>query len=109
VFLMRFWRKYQDKPAPERLHSFLEGLRITPVRLAAVHRYLFPDATRDEFATFLDARMPAHGLTATRIEALYGQYGPGAWSLPDQGYIARVHPLELWLLGYLNQNPDATF
>src|SRR5690606_8063788 len=36
-------------------------------------------------------------------------YGPGTWSLPDQGYIARVHPLELWLLGFLNRSPEATF
>ena len=84
VFLMRFWRKYQDKPAPERLHSFLEGLRITPVRLAAVHRYLFPDATRDEFAAFLDARMPAHGLTATRIEESFflRRASPAASDMP---------------------------
>ncbi len=44
-----------------------------------------------------------------RRTSLYQDYGPGAYSLPDQGYIARVHPLELWLLGYLIENPQATF
>ena len=28
--------------------------------------------------------------------------------LPDQGYIAKVHPLDLWLLGYLLKNPGAS-
>jgi len=28
--------------------------------------------------------------------------------LQDQGYITKVHPLELWLVGYLVQHPDAT-
>ncbi len=44
-----------------------------------------------------------------RVHELYVKYGPGAYSLPDQGYIARVHPLELWLLGYLQQHPQASF
>uniref|UniRef100_UPI00352A84B7 hypothetical protein n=1 Tax=Salmonella sp. M265 TaxID=3240301 RepID=UPI00352A84B7 len=37
------------------------------------------------------------------------RYGPGKFNLNDQGYVARVHPLELWLLGYLQKQPQATF
>ena len=40
---------------------------------------------------------------------LYQNYGPGAYNLPDQGYIAKVHPLDLWLVGYLLQHPQAKF
>jgi len=29
-------------------------------------------------------------------------------SLADRGYVARVHPLELWLVGYLQKHPGAT-
>lgn len=109
VFLLRFWRKYQDKSNPERLDLFLSGLKITSVRLAAVHRYLIPDADRDTFAAFLHARLPGERLSDKRIDELYHSYGPGAYDLSDQGYIARVHPLELWLLGHLLQHPDANF
>ena len=48
-------------------------------------------------------------LTDKRLDALYDSYGPGAYDLPDQGYIAKVHPLDLWLLGYLINHPEATF
>ncbi len=48
-------------------------------------------------------------LSDERLATLYQAYGPGAYDLPDQGYIAKVHPLDLWLLGYLLQHPDATF
>ncbi|MCY1516287.1 hypothetical protein D9M68_509080 [compost metagenome] len=48
-------------------------------------------------------------LTDKRIEDLYTRYGPGAFNLNDQGYVARVHPLELWLLGYLQAHPKATY
>lgn len=40
---------------------------------------------------------------------MYENYGPGKYNLPDQGYIAKAHPLDLWLVGYLLQHPDAQF
>ena len=70
-----------------------------------------PEVDQATFATFIRAHAndKAEKLTDKKLQALYLDYGPGAWSLPDQGYIARVHPLELWLLGYLIENPQATF
>ena len=109
TFLLRFWRKYQGQPEQLRLETFLNGLRHTPARLAAVHRYLSPQADQTTFAAFLRTYLPQAALSDARIGELYRAYGPGAYDLPDQGYIARVHPLELWLLGYLIENPQATF
>ncbi|SFW15883.1 Membrane carboxypeptidase (penicillin-binding protein) [Pseudomonas sp. NFACC19-2] len=109
TFLLRFWRKYQGQPQQQRLETFISGLRQTSVRLGAVHRYLLPQADEETFAAFLRAQLPQEKLTDQRIARLYKDYGPGAYSLPDQGYIARVHPLELWLLKYLIDNPQATF
>lgn len=108
TFLLRFWRKYQGKDQAQRLANFLEGLSPTATRLAAVHRYLYPDATLDEFATFVRTRTD-EVLTEERVAKLYDSYGPGQYSLPDQGYIARVHPLELWLLAYMIKNENAIF
>ncbi|MDX5298713.1 MAG: glycosyl transferase family 51, partial [Gammaproteobacteria bacterium] len=107
VFLQRFWRKYQGKNTQERLEAFLDGLRQNPVRLSAVHRYLYPDADEASFGQFLRARLPNEQLTERRIRELYKRYGPGAFNLPDQAYVARVHPLELWLLSYLHRHPEA--
>src|SRR5690606_32598923 len=60
---------------------------------------------------FMRERVPKANppLTDKRIEDLYKRYGPGAFNLNDQGYVARVHPLELWLLGYLQAHPTATY
>ena len=109
TFLRRFWRKYEGKSAQERLDVFLEGLRPTAVRLAAVHRYLMPQVDEPTFAAFIRAHAPQEKLSDAKIQRLYLDYGPGAWSLPDQGYIARVHPLELWLLGFMIEQPQASF
>jgi membrane peptidoglycan carboxypeptidase len=107
VFLLRFWRKYSGKTPEERLSMFLDGLRQDPVRLAAVHRYLYPETGLESFGGFLRERLPDEKLTDARITELYKRYGPGSYDLPDQGYIARVHPLELWVLSYMLQHPEA--
>lgn len=106
-YLRRFWRKYEGKPSDQRLETFLDSLNPTPVRLAAVYRYLFPGAPRAQFDAFVRQHWQGSDITDKRLGQMYEQYGPGAYNLPDQGYIARVHPLDLWLLGYLLQHPDA--
>jgi membrane peptidoglycan carboxypeptidase len=107
MFLLRFWRKYNGKSPEERWQVLLDGMRPYPVRLAAVHRYLYPETDSARFERFLRERLPNEPLTHKRIMELYHRYGPYAYTLPDQGYIARVHPLELWLLRYLQQHPGA--
>ncbi|WP_022962851.1 transglycosylase domain-containing protein [Halopseudomonas pelagia] len=109
TFLLRFWRKYGGLSEQERLDVFLDGLRPTATRLAAVHRYLYPEADETAFKAFMQVQPGMSALGDTRLESLYRDYGPGRYDLPDQGYIARVHPLELWLVGYLRRAPDSSF
>ncbi|TFH87305.1 penicillin-binding protein [Billgrantia azerbaijanica] len=109
VFLARFWGKYRDLGSDERLAAFLGGVKPTASRLATVHRYLFPEADRDNLAAFLAARLPGEPLGERRLDELHAMHAPGRHSLSDQGHFARVHPLELWLLGYLLDYPEASF
>ena len=109
VFLSRFWVKYQGMSQQERMDAFLTGLKPTPVRLTVVHRYLFPSADLNTFSAFLKDRLPGEALTAKTVNNLYERYKPGSYNLQDQGYLARVHPLELWLLGYLQQAEKPSF
>jgi membrane peptidoglycan carboxypeptidase len=113
VFLLRFWKRYKNKTTEERLETFLDGIHPTATRLAAVHRYLMPDAQQAQFNAFVRTHMAENKalpkLTDKRLAELYQSYGPGAYDLPDQGYVARVHPLDLWLVGFLLQHPDAQF
>ncbi len=109
AFMLRFWKKYQNKTSQERLDTFLDGMHPTPIRLAAVHRYLLPNASQAAFNTFVRAHLKTEKVTDERLAKLYKTYGPGTFDLPDQGFIAKVHPLDLWLLGYLLNNPQAHF
>ncbi|GAA4425474.1 transglycosylase domain-containing protein [Pontibacter saemangeumensis] len=107
TYLLRFWRKYEGRKPEERLELLLSGLRQNPVRIAASYRYLYPETDSVTFGELLRKRLPGQKLTHKRVMELYHMYGPDAFNLPDQGYVARVHPLELWLLSYLRQHPDA--
>ena len=108
VYLQRFWRRYAGMDEQQRFDRLLRQVQPIAARLSVVYRMLYPEADFERFSTFLQehVRVPQK---PERIERLYQAYRPGKYSLTDQGYIAQVHPLELWLLDYLRRHPQATF
>ncbi|QYF94257.1 transglycosylase domain-containing protein [Massilia sp. PAMC28688] len=109
-FLTRFYNKYRGKNAAESEKVLLASLRPTPTRLAAVHRTVRPEATLQQFSAFIHDNLPsANEVPEERIARMYEQYSPAAMSLADRGYVATIHPLELWLVGYLRSHDKANF
>ncbi len=109
-FIGRFYTKYKGKAAGERIDLFFAGVRPSPHRIAAAYRYLYPQATLAQFGEFMEARLPGFNASDQHdLRAMYDRYGPGKFSLADQGYLAHVHPLELWLVGYLAGHPAAQY
>jgi membrane peptidoglycan carboxypeptidase len=109
VFIRRFLAKYQGKSPKEREALLLSGLRTTTSRLAVIHRTIAPQATLTEFKAFIESARPQDKEASDRrLDQLYEQYAPDAMSLADRGYLAGVHPLELWLVGFLTNHPQAT-
>ena len=45
--------------------------------------------------------------TEAGLRRLFDTHAERQYNLADQGYLARVHPLELWLVRHLRDNPDA--
>lgn len=122
-FMRQFDRKYRGKRPAEILELLVSGARASPEGLAAVFRTLQPEAGLDEFERFLRARLPARAVPPAVIEsrpgarrqrvtrplaALYERHAPGRYSLADRGYLAGVHPLELWLAAWRSAHPDAS-
>jgi hypothetical protein len=60
------------------------------------------------FSDFLQAHLSNDVLLHEDINQLYGKYSIENFDLQDQGYITKVHPLELWLVGYLAKHPNAS-
>ena len=107
-FMVRFYKKYHGKTPQEAQELLLENIRPAPARLAAIFRGIEPDADVVQFSAFMHQRFPNDGLSNEKLHALYMQYAPTQLSLTDRGYFARIHPLELWLLGFMRQHPQAT-
>jgi membrane peptidoglycan carboxypeptidase len=107
-FLARFWNKYRVMAPAEVEPALMQGVRIRASKLAAVHRTIHPEASLAEFSKFLHSYLPADSeVDEERIAKMYDQYAPANMSLADRGYVASVHPLELWLVGYLRNHPKA--
>ncbi len=108
VFLSRFWMKYRGKSTDQRLETLLAGINPKALRLTIIHRHLFPDADQASFISFIRNQLPTSNLTDKQLEKMYQKYKPGSYNLQDMGYLAAIHPLELWLLDYLQQPGERT-
>lgn len=107
-FIARFHRKYAGKSSQNTEDLLAHNARTTPGRLAATFYGLEPDAGADRLSQFLARRLPNADRSVATLQTLHDKYGPGRWSLADRGYLAGVHPLELWVAAYLRQHPKAT-
>ena len=107
-YLRAFYSKYRGKTHQEALKRLLENRYFSPVGLAVALRSVEPDIDPEQFNKIMRATLPRVGLTDDKLATLYRKYGQTSFSLNDRGYLARVHPLELWLLDYLRQRPDAS-
>jgi membrane peptidoglycan carboxypeptidase len=107
-FVRRFYREHRGENADQLLGSLVVGMRPIPKRIAAAYRSTRPDAPFEAFDGFLRARLPRGAVDEPTARLLYQQLSPERMSLSDRGYVARVHPLELWVIEYLSRHRDAT-
>lgn len=85
-FLAKYWKRYQPLKPDERFRALWPAsVEPSPKRLNAAIRYVYPE------------------------EAINPDPEADGWNLQDRAYVAHVHPLELWLVRYLKQNPKATW
>lgn len=108
VFVKRFYGKYKGKNADERLESLVQGIQPTPKRLAVIFRSARPEAGPESFVEFVRTVLREATPGPSDLHQIYFQNDPARWSLSDRGYIAHVHPLELWTVDYLRAHPEAT-
>jgi hypothetical protein len=57
---------------------------------------------------FLETSLPQAKVSPELLDKWHNEFTPGKFGLNDQGFLARVHPLELWLVKYMQDNEDTT-
>ncbi|SMF23431.1 transglycosylase domain-containing protein [Pseudogulbenkiania subflava] len=109
TFLSAFYHKYQGKSIEESEARLMEGIHPSPKRLAVIFRSIAPNASLDQFVVFMSTYLPTAGGDHEMLAKLYDDYSPQRFNLQDRGYLAGIHPLELWLLAYLRAHPTAGY
>lgn len=108
VFLDGFVREYRSLTPAQRLEALLAKARPRADALAVAFRAARPEADPSEFAAILEERFPGHRRSPDEVARLYRAPLRGFSSLADRAFVAGVHPLELWLVSYLNVHAGAT-
>ncbi len=107
-FLNTFFQKYRGLSSIEILDTLFGKVKPTPPRYAAVLRSIDPNQPFNDFRTIMNQRFADAKLSDGDLLSLFNRYTYALSNLPDRGYIARIHPLEIWLASYLIKNPKAT-
>jgi membrane peptidoglycan carboxypeptidase len=107
TFIGGFYRKYRGKSAVEAEDALLGS--SSPRRLAVALRSIAPELDLAAFSAAMRRHLGSgNSIDDATLKSLFERYGPDKYDLPDRGYLAGVHPLELWLVGFLRAHPGAT-
>lgn len=109
-FLNRFYAAYPDTPNRDVFTVLGERHPERPAqRLAWAYRAIDPSAPAEEVIDFLRRyARDGEALADDQLAAAVRRAETTDLSWQDRGYLAGIHPLELWLAHYLRQNPEST-
>ena len=108
-YLDRFYREYRGLSSDEALETLARRTRPVARRLAVVFRSVRPQADRAALGAPLARHLPRASISDDDLWDLYREYDVTRFSLEDRGYLAGIHPLELWLVAYLQDHPGASW
>ncbi|MDT3705751.1 MAG: transglycosylase domain-containing protein [Thiobacillus sp.] len=105
-FIRRFYQHHSKLDPTQMADDVYARVGDNPRRFSIVFRYLEPEAKFEAYASALRAHVPAAaGLSQKTLESMYLAYAPDTYSLTDLGYLAQIHPLELWVVKTLRAAP----
>jgi membrane peptidoglycan carboxypeptidase len=104
AYLERFYAEYGGLLPDDALDRLSSHARPGSRALAILFRSVRPDASIADLQRFLAHRLTG-GFPDIVAAQLYSKYDAARFSLNDRAYVAGVHPLEIWLVAYLQQHP----
>jgi len=107
-FLRTYWHKYRDVPPEERLDVLSDSVPDRPAPQAAAYLSVLPKSDFTSFTAFMRKQLGDKAGSDVSLRRLFDAHATRQYNLADQGYLARVHPLELWLVHHLQSEPKAT-
>jgi membrane peptidoglycan carboxypeptidase len=111
-FLYHFYQGDQGLTPQQALDRLANHAKPLASHLADVFLAIFPQASEAAMTEFLRQHLPKQAfseLDPERLGKLYAEFAGGGMSLNDEAYVAGVHPLEIWLVSYLQTHPHAAW
>lgn len=106
AFVRKFFRDLTGKATDERIAQLLGQRKLSSSRLGALLLSLRPDL---DYLGFRVAMLEKFSTLEDKVLLRYwSTLRPGTMSLSDRAFVARVHPISLWMVRYLDQNPKAS-
>jgi membrane peptidoglycan carboxypeptidase len=109
-YLFKFYMSYRGLNPGQALDQLVSHTKPLASHVADLFLAVNPNASPAEMTAFLQTHLPRPAfaeLDQERLAHLYVQFADSKFSLNDEAYIAGVHPLEIWLVGYLRTHPGA--
>lgn len=106
-YLAGFYGQYRGLEPASILQHVAERAKFLRPRLAAAYRTVLPEVRYQKFAGLINRWANTAVPEEASMQRLYETYAPDRLSLADRSYVASIHPLELWLAGYLYEHPGA--
>ena len=108
TFLRRFHKTLAPLDADQVLVTVARTIRPSEHRLAALFRFVRPDASKEAFVAFMKDQPTTSRLSSKRLGKLFEDYAPEDFSFEDQAFLVRLHPLHLWLARHLQNDRAPT-
>ncbi len=107
VFLSRYIVEYAALDPNARLEKVLDRAHKGAVARTTLYRSVMPEADFATYIAFMRAHPSREAVSDAHLVKLYHDYAIDKFSLADRAYLTGINPMELWLLGYLQQHPQA--
>lgn len=107
VFLNRYITDYAHLAPSAILEKAASHAHKGATARTVLFRSLRPKASYADYVAFMEREMPPT-FDTDRLPKLFADYPASRFNLADQGYVTGLNPLELWLAGYIAENPTAS-
>jgi membrane peptidoglycan carboxypeptidase len=107
-FLRQFYAKYRAADDVDPVRVLLLNRRLAPQGAAWAIRAVRPHVDVEEFSALVTEHLDGAVFTPAALAEFYRRADPAAYDLNDLGYLAGIHPLELWLVRWLTDAPTST-
>ncbi len=108
VFLNRYLLDYGGLTESARLEKLLSHAHKGAIAYTVIFRSIMPQADYSAYVRFMRSHSFLAAVPEPRLTKLYKDYAQDRYSLSDRAYLSGVNPMELWLVSYIRERPEAS-